>query len=219
MPVIAIVGAGLRLGLAAARKFGREGFSVALIARNPEKLGELEQLLAADGIAVGSYIADVRDRSALSTALARAADEIGPVDVLQFNPNPSGQFLRPILDTEVADLAAATEFSVLGLATAVERVLPGMMQRRSGTILFVNGASATRPNKNVAGTSVAFAAESAYGAMLHEALEPHGIGVHQLIVPGAIGGGNPIFEPEALADRLWALHSEPGGFRVTVAES
>ncbi|HEV7948517.1 MAG TPA: SDR family NAD(P)-dependent oxidoreductase, partial [Glaciihabitans sp.] len=38
MPVIAIVGAGPGLGAAVARRFGREGFSVALISRDQSKL-------------------------------------------------------------------------------------------------------------------------------------------------------------------------------------
>ncbi|WP_198346991.1 hypothetical protein [Nocardiopsis dassonvillei] len=64
--------------------------------------------------------------------------------------------------------------------------------------------------------STAFAWESAYGAMLHEALAPENVHVGQLIIPGAIGGGDPLYAPEALADRLWAVHTERGPFRTTV---
>ena len=216
MPVIAIIGAGPGLGAAAAQKFGREGFAVALIARNRDKLAVLEQELAADGIAAKAYSADVSDRQALVAALGRAAEELGQIDVLQYSPVPSSQFLRPILDTTVADLQAATEFSILGPATAVEQVLPGMLARTSGTIVFVNGSSAVTPNGRVAGTSVAFAGESVYGAILHEAVAPQGVQVRQLIIPGAIGGGDPLFDPAALAERLWQLHTVPGPFRVTV---
>jgi NAD(P)-dependent dehydrogenase (short-subunit alcohol dehydrogenase family) len=41
MPVIAIVGAGPGLGLAIAHRFGAEGYQVALIARNQQKVDGL----------------------------------------------------------------------------------------------------------------------------------------------------------------------------------
>ncbi|MFD3592140.1 hypothetical protein ACFWU5_05380 [Nocardia sp. NPDC058640] len=82
--------------------------------------------------------------------------------------------------------------------------------------MFVNGSSAAQPNTSVAGTSIAFAGESAYGAMLHEALEPRNIRVGQLIIPGAIGGGDPQYAPDALPEQLWAIHTEQRPFRTTV---
>jgi NADP-dependent 3-hydroxy acid dehydrogenase YdfG len=212
MTTIAIVGAGPGLGAAVAERFSRDGFSVALISRTP---GRLAEDLTARGVATHGYPADVRDRAGLAGALAAAAAELGPVEVLQYSPVPRREFLRPVLDTTVDDLSAAVEFSILGPVTAVEQVLPGMSELGRGTILLVNGASAATPNGNVAGTSIAFAGESAYGAMLHDALAPRNIHVGQLIIPGAIGGGDPLYAPEALAERLWAIHTGRGRFRTT----
>ena len=45
------------------------------------------------------------------------------------------------------------------------------------------------------GTSVAFAGESAYAQILHDALAPEGIHVAQLIIPRSIGGVSPITSP------------------------
>ena len=73
-----------------------------------------------------------------------------------------------------------------GPVTAVTQVLDGMRSLGHGTTLFVNGGSAARFNHSVAGTSVAFAAGSAYAGMLHDTLAPDGTHVGQLIVPGAI---------------------------------
>ncbi len=114
------------------------------------------------------------------------------------------------------DLQAATELSILGSVTAIRQVLPGMIDRGSGTILLINGSSAASPNGNVAGTSTAFAGESAYGQMLHDAVAPKGVSVRQLIIPGAIGGGDPLYEPAALAERIWQLHVVQGDYRATV---
>ncbi len=82
-----------------------------------------------------------------------------------------------------------------------------------GTLLFVNGGSAVRPHPERAGTSIAFAAESAYAAMLHDALAPQNIHTAQLIVPGAIRPDSEHSSPTALAERLYLLPSERAGFR------
>lgn len=216
MPVIAIVGAGPGLGSAVALKFAREGYSVALIARNAEKLAAVEARVAETGATVKTYLADVRDAEALASAVDAAAADLGPIDVLQFSPVPNRQFLKPVVETSAEDLRAAVEFSIVGSATAIGRVLPGMIERGTGTVLLVNGSTAATPKADYAGTSVAFAGESVYGAMLHESLTDRGVNVRQLIIPFAIDGDDPLHASTALADRLWALHTTPGEFRSTV---
>lgn len=216
MSTFVIIGAGSGLGIAAARRFGREGFDVALISRVQDHVSQLASELTKEGITAGGFAADVLDRESLGAALDEVARELGPIEVLQYSPVPHREFLRPVLETDVADLGAAMEFSTLGLATAIPHVLPGMRRLGHGTILLVNGSSAARPNATVAGTSVAFAAESAYGRMLHEALAVENIHVGQMIVPGAIGGGDPLYDPAALADRLWTVYVSQGDFRTTV---
>jgi NADP-dependent 3-hydroxy acid dehydrogenase YdfG len=104
-------------------------------------------------------------------------------------------------------------FSVKDPVTAVNAALPGMRNPGRGTVLFVNGGSAVRPHPERAGTSIAFAAGSAYAAMLHDALAGENIHVAQLIVPGAIRPDSEHSGPAALAERLYALHAERGAFR------
>lgn len=213
---IAIIGAGPGLGLAVARRFGAEGFGVALISRNQEHVDALAAELSAGGVTARGYAADVRDTGSLNTALMKAADELGAVEVLQYSPLPAREYLRPVLETTSAQLRSALEFSVLGPVAAIQAALPGMRALGQGTVLFVNGSSAVRPNSSYAGTSAAFAAESAYAQMLHEALAAEGIHVAQLIIPLGIGGGESDHEPEALAETLWRLHKERGEFRTFV---
>lgn len=213
MTTFAIVGAGSGLGAAAARRFGREGFAVALLARRQEHVDELAAQLTAEGITARGYAADVRDAASLTAALDRVAAALGPVEVLQYSPVPQKEFLRPVLETTPDELAGALEFSVHGPVAAVTQLLPGMRALGRGTVLFVNGGSAARPNPRVAGTSIAFAGESAYAQMLHQVLAAEGVHVGQLIIPGAITPGHPRNDPSVLADTLWAMHTERGAFR------
>jgi NAD(P)-dependent dehydrogenase (short-subunit alcohol dehydrogenase family) len=213
MTTIAIVGAGPGLGAAVARRFGAEGFTVALVSRNQERLDQLAADLQADGVTARGYVADVRDPESLVAALDRAAEELGTIEVLEYSPIPQREFLRPVLETTLDDLTSAVEFSVLGPVTAVQQALPGMRSLGRGTVLFVNGGSGARPNPAVAGTSVAFAGESAYATMLHDVLAPENVHVGQLIIPGGIRPGHPTHDPDVLAGTLWRIHTDRGEFR------
>ncbi len=213
MTTIAIVGAGTGLGAAIARRFGTEGFAIALISRDQQKLEQLAEELKAEGFNARGYAASVRDPDALTAALEQAGQDLGPIEVLEYSPLPQKEFLRPVLETTVADLSAAVEFSVYGPVTAVHQVLQGMRVLGRGTVLFVNGGSAVRPNSSVAGTSIAFAGEAALATMLHDTLRAENIHVGQLIIPGAIEPGHPHNDPGALAQRLWEHHTSRDMFR------
>ncbi|WP_435226654.1 SDR family NAD(P)-dependent oxidoreductase [Streptomyces sp. Tue6028] len=213
MTTYALVGAGPGLGLAAARRFGRAGHKVALVARNTERLDSLVAELDSNGTQARRYTADVLDPASLTAALTAAADELGPVEILQYSPVPRADFMKPVLQTTAADLDAPLAFSVKAPIACVNGVLPGMRALGRGTLLFVNGGSAVRPHPDRAGTSIAFAGESAYAAMLHTALAPENIHATQLIIPGAISPGSEHASPEVLAERLYALHTDRDGFR------
>jgi NADP-dependent 3-hydroxy acid dehydrogenase YdfG len=214
MTTIAIVGAGKGLGLAVARRFAREGFAVALLSRSQHRLDEFAETLRSEGHTAAGYATNVRDADSLRTALERATEELGPIEILQYSPLPAKEYMRPVLETVAADLVGPVEFSIYGPVTAAHQVIPGMRSIKRGTLLFVNGGSAVRPGARVTGTSVAFAGESAYAQLLHDALAPEDIHVGQLIIPFGIDDGQDDHSSAAVAERLWAMHAERGDFRV-----
>ncbi|MFF2087879.1 SDR family NAD(P)-dependent oxidoreductase [Nocardia sp. NPDC058176] len=95
MTTIAIIGAGPGLGLATARRFGREWFSVALISRSQNKLDRLVDELAADATTAAGYPADVQNRTTLAAALDKDSSELGPIEVLQYSPVPARNSCDP----------------------------------------------------------------------------------------------------------------------------
>lgn len=86
---IAVVGFGPGISAAVAKKFGAEGFSVALVARNKGLVAEEGHLaegvatLKAEGITAAAFPADAGNPDAIATALgeASAADVWGVFDV------------------------------------------------------------------------------------------------------------------------------------------
>jgi NADP-dependent 3-hydroxy acid dehydrogenase YdfG len=202
---LVIVGAGPNLGLAVARRFGREGFAVGLISRRESRLVELAAQLRLDGITVAGVAADIRDSSALAAAIGRLADELGPVEVLEYSPLPAPEFMKPVLETGVEDLRGPLEFSVLGAVAAIQAVIGPMREAGRGTILFTTGGAAVNPYPARAGVGISFAGEVAYARMLHDALRDEGIHVAHTAVAGriALGADN---EADDVAEVLWTHH-------------
>ena len=219
MTTIAIVGAGSGLGAAVARRFGSEGFAVGLISRSQERADGLAIQLIGDGLQAQGFAADVRDPPGLARALESVTETLGPIEVLQYSPLPQKDFMRPVLETMPADLVGPVEFSIYGPVAAVHQVVPGMrfLGKNRGTILFVNGGTALVPRAHLAGTSIAFAGETAYAQLLHETLGEEGIQVSQLVIGGSIQAGDKEKDPEILAGILWDLHEKRDRFRVEVA--
>ncbi|MBG6224290.1 NAD(P)-dependent dehydrogenase (short-subunit alcohol dehydrogenase family) [Arthrobacter sp. CAN_A2] len=219
MTTIAIIGAGRGLGAAVARRFGAEGFAVALISRSQGKLDALAEDLGKEGIQARGFAADVRNPESIAAALEAATETLGPIEVLQYSPLPQKDFMRPVLETTPADLRGPVEFSIYGPVAAVHQVLPGMrfLGENRGTILFINGGSAVKPGRTVTGTSVAFAGQAAYAELLHEVLAEEGIHVSQLIIGGRIIEGDPEKDPNVLADLIWGLHARRDTFRHQVS--
>jgi NADP-dependent 3-hydroxy acid dehydrogenase YdfG len=210
---VVIVGAGPNLGAAVARRFGAEGLPVGLISRNREKLEALARELEDEGIRADVETADIRDATALAGAVSSLAERLGPVEVLEYSPLPAKEFMKPILETTADDVRGPLEFSVLGAVAAANAVLPAMLERGSGTILFTTGGAAINPYPLRAGVGISFAGEVAYARMLHDELRDRGIHVAHTAIGGSIAPGGD-HEPADVAEVLWRHHTERGDFQV-----
>jgi NADP-dependent 3-hydroxy acid dehydrogenase YdfG len=212
---IVIVGAGPNLGLAIARRFGREGFSVGLVSRTQAKLDDLAAQLATEGITALGAAADIRDAEALAAAIGSLAGRLGDVDVLEYSPLPSPEFMKPILETSVEDVRGPLEFSVLGAVAAATAVLGPMRAAGHGTILFTTGGAAINPYPLRAGVGISFAGEVAYARMLHDELAGQGIHVAHTAIGGRIAPGAD-HEPSAIAEVLWSHHVDRSTFQTRI---
>jgi NADP-dependent 3-hydroxy acid dehydrogenase YdfG len=212
---IVIVGAGPNLGMAVARRFGREGLAVGLVSRTQSKLDDLASQLEADGIQAKGAAADIRDAGALAGAIESLADELGPVEVLEYSPLPAKEFMKPLLETSAEDLRGPLEFSVLGAVAATRAVIGPMLEAGKGTILFTTGGAAVNPYPLRAGVGVSFAGEVAYARMLRDEVAERGVRVAHTAIGGSIapGGDN---EPDDVAEVLWRHHAEGADFQTRI---
>ncbi|MFL6109751.1 MAG: SDR family NAD(P)-dependent oxidoreductase [Catenulispora sp.] len=221
MKTIAIYGAGPALGMAVARRFGSEGFQVALVARRREALDGMVSALSADGIEAAGFQADIADPAEALRAADEIEDRFGTVDVLEHSPTPAESSVSP-LDIDPRMAAAVLDLYVLTPIALANRMLPGMRERADGALLFAMGAAAKYPTGRYAAPSVALPALRGYIHTLNAAARDSGIYAGALLIGALIegshahresqartsaGGGasTPVIAPSDLADRLWNL--------------
>lgn len=193
---IAIVGVGPSIGMSVARRFGREGYNVGLVSRSPEKLAGYVDELRKLGINAVAFPADVKDRPKLREAIGKIEKHFGAIDVLEFSPLLDMYSLVDVLVLNEEQAQEQIDFQLLAAIASVRAVLPQMIERGSGALLFTLGASAYMPAPSHANASVGVTALKQYAQMLHMALKPKGIYAGSL----AIGY---IPDPEKIADIYW----------------
>jgi NAD(P)-dependent dehydrogenase (short-subunit alcohol dehydrogenase family) len=218
MPAIALVAAGTRLGFSLGKVFGGHGFDVALIARSKERLGELSEKLAAEGITAAGFPADVTDSAALAAALDSAAARFGGIDVLHYSSPGTGtiETLRSTgaLDVTVDNLRPQIESTCYGAITATRAVLPAMLAAGTGTLLYTTGGSSVTPAPVFVSAGMAGAALRTWALTLNGTLAGRGVYVGHVAIGVWIAGtpgapeGAPLKEPDEIARLYWDLHTD-----------
>ena len=218
MSTIAIVGAGPGLGLSIAKVFGRNGFSVALVSRSQEKLDKLAAELTESGIAAAGFAADIMDRSSLAAAFDRIKDRFGTIDVLEYSPAPHnpvpGITMAGPLDVTIDNIQPQLDYYLYGGLTAAQQVLPDMIGRNAGTLLFTTGGVSANPTAappEFANIAIGSAALRAWVLKLHQVTE--GTGVYAAHIPLSvwIGSGGPATQADTIAEHFWDIYTKRVG--------
>ncbi|MEZ4380733.1 MAG: SDR family NAD(P)-dependent oxidoreductase [Nannocystaceae bacterium] len=200
----AIVGVGPGLGLAIARRFAREGYTLALVARDPERLREHAGALAAT-TAVDVFAADAADPEAVAAAFAAIRERLGDPDVLVYNAAKLGRSRPSELTAE--GMVRDFRINVVGAALAAQAVLPAMRARGEGTILFTGGGLALQPYPDFASLAIGKAGIRSLAFSLAQEVADDGVHVATVTICGFIRPGSD-FDPDAIADAYWELHTE-----------
>ena len=135
-----VLGGSSGLGRASAVSLAREGATVAISARDPDRLNAAAAEIP--GRCVG-FPMDVSDPSAIDATHQALTAELGDVDILLSNSGgpPAGGFD----DHGDESLHAAFELLVASAWRLTKAVLPSMVSRGRGTLLYVTSSSAMEP--------------------------------------------------------------------------
>ncbi len=179
--VALVTGGATGLGLGMARCFVASGAQVVLVGRRE---AELTRAVADLGPAAHYVCHDVTNLAAADTLVAEAARVAGgPVDILV---NNAGIHLKKsAVDTTPDEFLAVISTHVLGAHALTRAVLPGMIERQRGNILFTASMASLIGIPKVVAYS---AAKSAYVGMvrcLATEVSSHNVRVNA-IAPGWI---------------------------------
>ena len=136
---IVVVGFGPGISTAVAEKFGAAGFSVALVARNQDRLSSGVLALKSQGIDAAAFPADAGDPAAIREAIEEARARFGPITVLHWNAF-GGREAGDLVTTDPAAVRGVFDVAIIGLLSAVQEVLPDLRNTKEGAVLVTNGA-------------------------------------------------------------------------------
>ncbi len=206
-----IVGAGKGLSAALARRLAREGFRIALVARDVDKLAPL---VAETG--ARAYAADAQNPVAIEGVFAEVDKAFGPPDLVVFNAAMRYRGPVEVLDpADVMDAYAVGAFAGFLTAQAAAR---RMLARGKGSLFFTGATASVKAMPHSVPFAMAKFALRALAQGLARELGPRGIHVAHFILDGGIssswatagepGPADKWLDPDAIAETYLSIHRQ-----------
>ncbi|MCX2712297.1 SDR family oxidoreductase [Mycolicibacterium sp. J2] len=176
-----VAGASSGIGEATAIKLAANGFPVALGARRVDKLQDIVEKIRADGGEAIAVHLDVTDPDSVKAAVEQTTAELGDIEVLVAGAGDTYFGKLEAISTE--QFESQVQIHLIGANRVAAAVLPGMLERRRGDLIFVGSDVALRQRPHMGAYG---AAKAALVAMVHNyQMELEGTGVRASIVhPG-----------------------------------
>lgn len=193
-------------GISIAKRFGREGFEILMVARNGEKLNTYVAELAGMGIKAFAYPADIADSESFVQVLENIISEHADIDILHYNassynPATPSQISLPVFLNDL-------NINVVGALLATKAVFQQMKDRGYGTLFFTGGGTALKAPALLASLGVGKAAMRNLVFSIAQEGAPLGIYAATVTITGMVKTGTR-FDPELIADEFWRLYQLP----------
>ncbi len=137
--VALVTGASQGIGRAIAETLAANGATVAVVARNAEKLAELVSVIEAAGGKAGSFPCDVSRAEDVAATVEKVVETFGRLDILVNNAGVTRDTLLPRMGDEEWDEVIAT--NLRGPFLFMRAASRPMMQQRYGRIVNVASVS------------------------------------------------------------------------------
>ena len=193
-PVCLITGVGGGSGGAIAKKFGRSGYRVAMLARTPAYIGKLEQQIEDSK----AYVSDVGNLDTFTETIDRIKAEMGAPEVAIHNAVRGG-FSR-FLEADPEDLEKNFRVNTTSLLYLARALAPDMIKAGKGAIVVTGNTSSLRGVPTYSVFAATKAAQRILAQSLARDLGPKGIHVGYVTIDAAIDA--PWLTPEIRPDWL-----------------
>jgi len=181
MPFAVITGASSGIGYELAAQFARHGFDILVVAEDG-RLEEARKELSAQGANVESLRVDLARFEGVETLNRQIQASGHPVDALAINAGVgvSGEFWKTPLDAQLN----LVNLNVTSAVHLTHRVLPAMVMRNEGRILFTSSIAATTPGPFMSSYNASKAFLKSFAEGIRNELKDTGVTVTTLM-PGA----------------------------------
>ena len=175
-----ITGVGPGTGSSLARCFHAEGYKVAMIARNSERLSNLEKELPGSK----GFVCDVRDSDSINQTVESVIKKFGQPDTFILNAvrGVRGSFL----DFTPEDLQSNFDTNVMSLLRFSQLLCPHMIENKNGSVIVTGNTSAHRGKAEFGGTASTKAAQKILCESMARFLGPKDIHVAYITIDAAI---------------------------------
>lgn len=215
MGLVIIIGAGTGISYGVAEKFGKEGYRIALIARNVSRLKELATALQQEGIDVLYAAGDVAQETSLRQALNQISEAAGIADMILYNP--SGASNKDILDLDWETIKDMLDISVGGYFNLMKMVLPSYLQQNHGKLFVTGGGLSLSGDPRMAALSMGKAAQRNLVQAFQKKVDGTNVHIAQVIVRGYVQPTDEKYNPTAIAEIFWKLFlQQPGEFEYEI---
>jgi short-subunit dehydrogenase len=214
---IIVAGYGPGISDAVAKKFGADGFRVALVARSRDKVEAAAKELAAGGVEAKGFACDLGDDAAVAKLVADVRDSLGPITVIHWNAYTGGA--GDLTSSDVGELRRVLDVAVHGLVVMVQKALPDLRASKESAVLVTGGGFAfyseqvdgMAVNFSAMGLAVGKAAQHKLTGLLHLKLKAEGIYVGEVVVLGTVKGtafdrGQANLDPADIAAKFHELY-------------
>ncbi|MFI9454067.1 SDR family NAD(P)-dependent oxidoreductase [Amycolatopsis sp. NPDC052450] len=180
-PLAVVTGASSGIGLELAKQFARHDFDLVITAEDTELEAAAEQVRSC-GAHVDTVRTDLAEADGVEE-LVRRVDAAGrPVEVLAVNAGVgvNGEFAG---DTRLEDQLTVVDLNVRSAVHLTKRVVPGMIERGRGKVLFTSSVAGTAPGPYQAVYAASKAFLTSFSEGLRGEVKDKGITVTALL-PG-----------------------------------
>ena len=209
MKLIVIIGAGPGISQGVARKFGTEGFRIALLARSESNLKGLVNDLKLEGIEAIYAVCDVADEVSLKNALSEIRQSAGHAEMILYNA--AAVSVKDILDQDWESIKSNLDISVGGYFNLMKAVLPYCMANNTGKLFVTGGGFALQGDPQWTSLSVGKAALRNLVQAFQKRVEGTNVHIAQLTVCGYVNPQDEKYNPDAIAEQYWKLFNQKPG--------
>ena len=138
-----VTGASSGIGRETSLVLARQGAAVGLLSRDKEALDAVHEEIVAEGGRSVVVPADLRDGKAVREAVAGCEETLGPVELLVSNAG-DGMNQVFLCDQTEENWQRTIDINLTGAFRVCRQVVPGMMERQSGSIVFLSSIAGKR---------------------------------------------------------------------------